>query len=115
MSKMSRIAAALDEQAVEYGLQGYQEALERGFTYEVAEDDTATLRPPLDEQEMAHKVWLEEKQHALDVLDCVADVLTEINEGLMKTGDVELAGAWSLAELTRETKGVAEFIKRGEC
>lgn len=55
----------------------------------------------------------EEKQHALEVLDVVADVLTEINEGLMKAGDIELVEAWSLAELAREIKGVAKFIEEG--
>lgn len=69
MSKMSELAMELDDQAVEYGLQGYQEALERGFTYEVAEDGMATLRQPLEAQEMAHKAWLEERNALLGRLE----------------------------------------------
>ena len=69
MSKMSNIAFQLDEQAVEYGLQGYQEALERGFTYEVAQDGTATLISPSEELEMAHEEWLKEKQIVLGDLN----------------------------------------------
>ena len=65
MSKMSDIALQLSEQAVEYGLQGYQEALERGFTYEVAQDGTATLISPSEGLEMAHEEWLKEKEGVL--------------------------------------------------
>lgn len=69
MSKMADIAQQLDEQCVDYGFTSYTEALEQGFTYEVAEDGTATLTPPSDGLEMAHKAWLKEKACALEGLE----------------------------------------------
>lgn len=111
MSKMADIAQQLDEQCADYGFTSYTEALEQGFTYEVAEDGTATLTPPSNGLEMAHEAWLKEREHALDVLDVVHDVLIEINTGLAKTGDIDLVEAWSLTELAREIKGVEKFIK----
>lgn len=65
MSKMADIAQQLDEQCVDYGFTSYAEALEQGFTYEVAEDGTATLTPPSDGLEMAHKAWLKERDEVL--------------------------------------------------
>ena len=109
MSKLSQLHMELAEQASELGFQDLGEAEQAGYGVDW---EKAKLIPP---EEMAHKAWLEEKKHALDVLDCVADVLTEINEGLMKAGDAELVEAWSLAELSKELRGVAEFVKRGEC
>lgn len=111
MSKMADIAQQLDEQAPKYGFESYLEALEQGFTYEVAQDGTATLTPPSNGLEMAHEAWLKGKAHTLEVLDVVADVLTEINEGLIKAGDIELVEAWSLAALAQETRGAMNFIK----
>lgn len=75
MSKMADIALQLDEQAVEYGLQGYQEALEQGFTYEVAEDGTATITPPSNGLEMAHEAWLKERDYHVSSLVQVAELL----------------------------------------
>ena len=97
MSKTSDLALQLDEQAVEYGLQGYQEALEQGFSYEVAEDGTATLRPPLDEQEKAHEAWLEERN--------------EVLEGLNELWAGAVQGGYEYKILGR----AIEFIRKGEC
>lgn len=69
MSKMADIAQQLDEQCVDYGFTSYAEALEQGFTYEVAEDGSATLTPPSNGLEMAHEAWLEEKACALEGLE----------------------------------------------
>ena len=109
MSKISQLHMELLEQCAELGFESLGEAEQAGYGVDW---ENAKLIPP---EEMAHEAWLKDKQHALDVLDCVADVLTEINEGLMKAGDAELVEAWSLAELSREIKGVAEFIQKGEC
>ena len=78
MSKMANIALQLDEEAVEYGLQGYQEALEQGFTYEVAEDGTATLTPPSNGLEMAYKAWLEERDEILENLSHLKNIYTNV-------------------------------------
>lgn len=98
MSKMADLALQLDEQAVKYGLQGYQEALERGFTYEVAEEGTATLKPPLDEQEMAHKAWLEEKAYKLETLRSTAEFLR----------------ASDFPNIANDLERVASFFEKGE-
>ena len=103
MSKMADLALQLDEQAVEYGLQGYQEALERGFTYEVAEDGTATLRPPLDEQEMAHKAWLKEKNKVLGDLDLIVLHLDR--------RDIDKF----TIQVRRIIENTIDFIENGEC
>ena len=72
MSRMADIAQQLDEQCVDYGFTSYTEALEQGFTYEVEEDGTATLTPPSNGLEMAHKAWLNERDEVLNGLDLVA-------------------------------------------
>lgn len=77
MSKMSDLALQLDEQAVEYGLQDYQEALEQGFTYEVGEDGTAKLISPSEGLEMAHEAWLEEKKQVLEELEILHEQFVE--------------------------------------
>lgn len=81
MSKMADIALQLDEQSAEYGLQSYQEALEQGFTYEVAEDGTATLTPPSNGLEMAHEAWLKEKGEILSIIESVKEDIVELNGG----------------------------------
>lgn len=111
MSKMSNIAMELDERAVELGFADHLEALANGYDWGVGEDGMAFLFKARDELDKAHEAWLKERDHALEILDLVADVLSEINDGLAKTGDEELVEAWSLLKLTRETRAVAKFIK----
>ena len=111
MSKMADIALQLDERAVELGFADHLEALGNGYEWGIKDNGEAFLFNPKEEQEKAHEAWLKERDRVLEILDLVADVLDEINDGLVKTGDEELVEAWSLMELSRETRGVANFIK----
>lgn len=111
MSKMSNIAMELDEHAVELGFVDHLEALANGYDWRIDETGVAKLFKNQDPQEEAHKAWLEEQEHALNVLDVVHDVLIEINAGLAKTGDIDLVEAWSLTELAKEIEGVEKFVK----
>lgn len=101
----------LQENAEELGFGTIQEALDNGYN-EVQDLVNGTFKlEKVDEQEKAHEAWLKERDHALEILDLVVDVLNEINDGLAKIGDKELVEACSLMELSRETRGVAKFIK----
>lgn len=112
MSKSSQLHAELSEQAAELGFENLEEALANG--YEVNYETKELVNPYVlcdKAHEEAHEAWLKERDHAIEILDLVTDVLNEINDGLAKTGDKELVEAWSLMELSRETRGVAKFIK----
>lgn len=65
MSKMSKIAMELDDQAVELGFESYEEALAKG--YEVDYEERKLVNPyVLDrEQNKAHEAWLKEQQIVL--------------------------------------------------
>lgn len=104
---------ALQERAEELGFGSIEEALNNGYEVEYRANGDHTL-VKVDEQELAHREWLKEKAHTLEALDLVANVLTEINEGLASTGDIDLAEAWRLEELAREVRDAITFIERGE-
>lgn len=111
MSKMSNLALELDELAVELGFEDLEDAMNNGYEWVQDNDNEPHLIKVEDEQDKAHQAWLKERDHTIEILDLVADVLNEINDGLAKTGDEELVEAWSLLELARETRAVANFIK----
>lgn len=119
MSKMSQLYAELSEQANELGFETIQDAVNSGYIVDYEKGKlvkyglgySETVEYLTKEQEKAHEAWLKERDHAIEILDLVADVLKEINDGLVKTGDEELIEAWSLLELARETRAAAKFIK----
>lgn len=108
MSKMSQLHAELSQQAYMLGFESLGEAEQAGYGVDW---ENGKLVKVEDEQDKAHEAWLKEQDHAIEILDLVADVLNEINDGLVKTGDEELVEAWSLLELARETRAVANFVK----
>lgn len=115
-AKMSQLHAELTEQAAQLGFESIEEAEQHGWivNYESGMLEPPVVQPELDKMEeldKAHEAWVKERDHALEILDLVADVLNEINDGLVKTGDKELVEAWSLLELARETRAAANFIK----
>lgn len=105
---MSQLHAELTAQAADLGFKSIEDAEQHGY---IVEYEGGRLVPTEELMKQAHEAWLEERDHALEILDLVADVLNEINDGLLKTGDKELVEAWSLMELSRETRGIAKFIK----
>lgn len=112
MSKMSNLALELDELAVELGFEDLEDAMNNGYEWVQDDNDEPHLVKIEDEQNKAHEAWLKERDHALEILDLVADTLRAINNGLMKTAGGEgLVEIWTLMELSRETQGVAKFIK----
>lgn len=61
MSKISQLHAELEEQAVEYGFDSLQEALDTG-EYEVVYGPYRAYLDKKDGQAEAHEAWLEEKK-----------------------------------------------------
>lgn len=80
MSKMSQLHLTLDEQAVELGFEGLDEALLRGYDVDYEKGKlvrrglgySETVEYLAKEQDKAHEAWLEEKQQVLNDLDIVA-------------------------------------------
>ena len=69
MSKMSQLHAELSEQAYKLGFESIGEAEQAGYGVDW---ENGKLIKVEDEQELAHKAWLEEKQQVLNDLDIVA-------------------------------------------
>lgn len=99
MSKMSQLHAELSEQAYELGFESIGEAEQAGYGVDW---ENAKLVKLEDEQEKAHKAWLEEKEEILRRLQNLYDELVYI-----KTDDFNM-------EYLETVKASMEFIKRGE-
>lgn len=99
MSKMSQLHAELSEQAYELGFESIGEAEQAGYGVDW---ENAKLIKLEDEQEKAHKAWLEEKEEILRRLQNLYDELVYI-----KTDDFNM-------EYLETVKDSMEFIKRGE-
>lgn len=69
MSKISQLHAELTEQANELGFESIGEAEQAGYGVDWG---NARLVKAEDEQEEAHKTWLEEREEVLNDLDIVA-------------------------------------------
>ncbi len=99
MSKMSQLHAELSEQAYELGFESIGEAEQAGYGVDW---ENAKLIKIEDEQDKAHKAWLEEKEEILKRLQNLYDELVYI-----KTDDFNM-------EYLETVKDSMEFIKRGE-
>lgn len=85
MSKMSRIAMELDEQAVELGFKDREDAEAHGLAVAYGKEGAYLYKPqPEDEQLKAHKAWLEEKKEVLGKIDEVIDYLKEVAKFIKK-------------------------------
>lgn len=85
MSKMSRIAMELDEQAVEWGFRDREDAEAHGLAVAYGKEGAYLYKPqPEDEQLKAHKAWLEEKKEVLGKIDEVIDYLKEVAKFIKK-------------------------------
>lgn len=99
MSKMSQLHAELSEQAYELGFESIGEAEQAGYGVDW---ENAKLVKLEDEQEKAHKAWLEEKEEILGRLKNLYDELVYI-----KTDEFNM-------EYLETVKDAMEFIRRGE-
>lgn len=99
MSKISQLHAELMEQASELGFESLGEAEQAGYGVDW---ENAKLIKIEDEQDKAHKAWLEEKEEILKRLNNLHDELVYI-----KTDDFNM-------EYLETVKDAIEFIKRGE-
>lgn len=99
MSKMSQLHAELSEQAAELGFESIGEAEQAGYGVDW---ENAKLIKIEDEQDKAHKAWLEEKEEILRRLQNLYDELVYI-----KTDEFNM-------EYLETVKDAIEFIKRGE-
>lgn len=99
MSKISQLHAELMEQASELGFESIGEAEQAGYGVDW---ENAKLIKMEDEQDKAHKAWLEEKEEILRRLQNLYDELVYI-----KTDDFNM-------EYLETVKDAIEFIKRGE-
>ena len=97
MSKMNDIALQLDERAVELGFADHLEALGNGYEWGIKDNGEAFLFNPKEEQEKAHKTWLEERDEVLNDLDIVAH---------------SDAVPFEHKEIVKQA---IEFIRKGEC
>ena len=91
MSKIGNYYIELTEQANELGFETVEEAFAAG--YEVVRGE---LQPKEDEQDKAHKAWLEEKEKVINELAMLSD-------NLPAGGDAQQAVEHAIS-----------FIKRGE-
>ena len=115
MSKMSQLHAELSEQATELGFESLEEALANGYEVDYEEGELVNPYVLSDKaHEEAHEEWVKERDNYLEILDVVKDVLTDINNGLIMSGDVELIQAWQLEVLASELERAIEFFKKGE-
>lgn len=73
MSKMSELHRELSEQAYDLGFQSLDDALNKG--YEVDYDNARLIK--VDQQELAHKEWLKEKEEVLDELKRLHEYFVE--------------------------------------
>ena len=105
MSKMSKLAMELDEQAAELGFEGSEEALAKGYEWIIDTQGNAVLYKASEEQEKAHEAWLEEREQVLDKIDEVINYLKE------ECDDETCERPTFMIGNLRE---VAKFIKRGE-
>lgn len=115
MSKMSQLHAELSEQAIELGFESLEEALANG--YEVDYDEKELVNPYVlsdKAHEEAHKEWIKERDMYLETMDVIRDVLIDINNGLIMSGDVDLVQAWKLEVLASELERAIDFFKKGE-
>lgn len=99
MSKLSQLHAELSEQAYELGFESLGEAEQAGYGVDWK---NAKLIKVEDEQDKAHKAWLEEKEKILRRLKNLYDELVYI-----KTDEFNM-------EYLETVKDSMEFIKRGE-
>ena len=106
MSKMSEIAMELDDQAMELGLESYEDAIERGGYTTYFNGTTYVLaKANADEQEVAHEAWLKEKQNRIKTLTEMLMDLRELKETLNPTDFTK----WATT-----IKDAIEFIEKGE-
>lgn len=96
MSKMSQLHAELSEQAYELGFESIGEAEQAGYGVDW---ENAKLVKLEDEQEKAHKAWLEEKEEILGRLKNLYDELVYI-----KTDEFNM-------EYLETVKDAMEFIR----
>lgn len=87
---------ALQEQAEELGFSTIQDAIDAGYEVAYKASGDHQLYKP-DEQELAHRAWLEEKREVLNDLDIVAH-----------SDSVPF-------EHKEIVKHAIEFIRKGEC
>lgn len=97
MSKMSRIAMELDEQAVEWGFRDREDAEAHGLAVAYGKEGAYLYKPqPEDEQLKAHKAWLKEREEVLEEQ-------RELHDRLMELGYDALAeSAWHAIKFIEE-------------
>lgn len=105
MSKMSQMHAELEEQAVEYGFDSLQEALDTG-EYEVVYGPYRAYLDKKDGQAEAHEAWLKEKEEVIKGLRALLNLWSN------EYTNYELRYVLGKSQ---ETIGKAiEFIEKGE-
>ena len=114
MSKMSQLHAELTEQASELGFSSIEEAEANGYHIDYTSKGWKLKLDMAKAYEQARKEWEQERDNHLKTLDVIKDVLTDINNGLVKSGDMELVEAWQLEVLASELEKIIEFFKKGE-
>lgn len=101
MSKIGRVALALQERAEELGFSTITEAIDAGY-HEVQDLDNNTFTlEKIDvaeyEQQKAHEAWLKEREEVLGELISVYN-------------DIDVP-----KDLKKYIKHAIEFVKKGEC
>ena len=107
MSKMSQLHLTLDEQAVELGFEGLDEALLRGYDVDYEKGKlvrrglgySETVEYLAKEQDKAHEAWLKEREEVLEEQK-------QLHDHLVKLGYDALAESVYRA---------INFVNKGEC
>ena len=110
MSKMSELAMELDDQAMELGFEGYEEALAKGYEWVIDTRGNAVLYKASEELDKAHEAWLEEKRKILNELNSILNAIN--GQAYNNFSDYEL-----LTFIKNNKQIIAkaiEFIEKGE-
>ena len=97
MGKLSQIHMELEEQATELGFENLEQALANGYCIDYENSKLVKQDEKDDEQEEAHKAWLDEKEQVLGELISVYN-------------DIDVP-----RDNKKYLKHAIEFIKKGEC
>lgn len=103
-SKLSQLYMELSEQASELGFESLGEVEQAGYGVDW---EKAKLTKIEDEQEKAHKAWLEEKEQVLNGLKSLVE-FEDFQEKMLGDEYVDTG-------VKEILKRACDFIKKGEC